>query len=178
MPDENVFATAVEAALEQETVSDEPVRSSIVNHRPSTKKFPCTEPGCDREFDDNRGLGTHRRTKHGILGMSSAAVTARQKRKEAEAVAKAAAKRPSGRPVGSTINNGAKPPVKPTVNKSHHALVPRRVEEAVFPLALVGYSMAKLEDLGQKIGRENGLEEKPFVREVVARLNDLLARMD
>ena len=46
--------------------------------QPTPTKYQC--PECDARYDDARGLGTHRRLKHGIKGSAPSTIAARKKK--------------------------------------------------------------------------------------------------
>jgi hypothetical protein len=57
------------------------------------EKFKCTQPGCDKEYNDKPHLGIHLRAAHGIAGTSPTAIKGREQRHAAKAAADKPTKR-------------------------------------------------------------------------------------
>ena len=118
-------------------------------------------PNCEAgPFKDARGLSSHRRVKHGIVGSSKSALAQRK------ALARIEPPKRRGRPPGKAMK--AKP-------KSHQARKPAALPPNYAPAvvsqfapSLLGYAAAKLESLAEKIAHENNLPEKEFAREVMS----------
>ena len=125
----------------------------------SMAKILCPNCGVG-PFKDARGLSSHRRVKHGIVGSSKSALALRK------AQARIEPPKRRGRPPGKAMK--AKP-------KSHHARKPAALPPNYAPAvvsqfapSLLGYAAAKLESLAEKIAHENNLPEKEFAREVMS----------
>jgi hypothetical protein len=114
-------------------------------------KLVCEE--CGRaDFISAAGLGSHRRSAHGVMGTAPSTLAAR----EARIVTTKGAKAKNG-------SNATQP------RKSHHKasekLQPTLEPQAVvsIPPQILGYGVGKLESLAEEIAQQNDLPAREFL---------------
>lgn len=134
----------------------------------SKKPDALTCPECGESgFKDRRGLGSHRRAKHGVVGTAASTLAYRQK-KESEAQMSAVAK-------PKKSHHKEAPTEIAAPGKS--ALVVRKVPEIPeIPAAMLGYAIGRVESLVEQIARDNALPEKEFIRVVAVGFAELTKR--
>lgn len=164
MSDSNPFHTAAAVEEKEEFVCPE-----------------CRDQGVRKEFDDARGLGTHRRIAHGVMGSSTAAVAYRAKKAEAKRLAKRKAAGSSGRPLHpSDMNQSPGTPRRGRPLGSRNqptrpgSVELRKAATLPLPATLVGYAMAKMEEAAHRIARDNNLPERDFTRVVAGYLAEFI----
>jgi hypothetical protein len=130
-----------------------------------TNELQCPECG-KNDFKDKRGLGSHRRNMHGVVGTAASTVASRKRHENLELTVSE---------VKPKKNNYKKAPVEVTA-PGEVALVVQQPKAAEIPPAMLGYAMGRLESLAEQIARENILPEKEFVRLVAVNFAELTKR--
>jgi hypothetical protein len=138
-------------------------------HPTKPTKFKCTQPGCEKEYNDKAHLGIHLRTAHGIAGKSHNATKTRQKRdaERLERVKTAAADQATKRKYTKRSTTLATLPQEANGHISHisngQAQAPTRKNQTEAALAI---GLGRFQELSKNMAFEFDLGARTFAAQL------------